>query len=452
MSAPRGEFSSRLGFILAAAGSAVGLGNIWGFPTNAASNGGAAFLLVYLVMAFCLAYPVLMAELIIGRHAKSHPVSALRGLSNVPFLSNLGALTGYAGIVTVSLILGFYGILAGWLLSNAFASATEIFGMSSAVEWLEGGGGNARSLIFTALMMLLTVGIIVGGVHDGIEKWCSRLMPSLILLLIAMIAYVLTLDGAMEGVRAYLVPDWGAAADPKLLVSAMGQAFFSMSLGVGSMLLYASYVPDDGNLVSLGRSVTLMDVGIAVLAGMLIIPAMYVAQHNGVPVFGESGNLPAGDALIFQVLPALFDTMGAAGSFISLAFFILLTIAALTSTISMLEVPVAYAVESHDVTRKRATVIISTVIFLISVLLIFNFEALFSLTADIATEYSQPLLGLLLALFGGWVMARATVLEELKKTDAGAENHLFWKIWPPYIRYVCPAAIILVFVNKMFLS
>ena len=451
MSASRGEFSSRLGFILAAAGSAVGLGNIWGFPTNAASNGGAAFLLVYLVMAFCLAYPVLMAELIIGRHAKSHPVSALRGLSGNPVLSRLGATTGYVGIITVSLILGFYGILAGWLLSNAVGSAAELVGMSGAATWLESMSVE-RSLLFTALMMLLTVGIIVGGVHDGIEKWCSRLMPSLILLLIGMIVYVLTLDGAGDGVRAYLVPDWGAISDPQLLVTAMGQAFFSMSLGVGSMLLYASYVPDKGNLVSLGRSVTLMDVGIAVLAGMLIIPAMYVAQFNGVQIFDAAGGLIAGDALIFQVLPALFDAMGGAGSAVSLAFFILMTIAALTSTISMLEVPVAYAVEAHDITRKRATVIMSAVIFLISVVLIFNFGLLFSLVADIATEYSQPLLGLMLCLFGGWVMHRSTVLEELKKTDAAAENHLFWKIWPPYVRYVCPAAIILVFVNKMFLS
>ena len=451
MSASRGEFSSRLGFILAAAGSAVGLGNIWGFPTNAASNGGAAFLLVYLLMAFCLAYPVLMAELIIGRHAKSHPVTALAGLSKIPLLAKLGATTGYVGIVTVSLILGFYGILAGWLLSNAVGSAAELVGMSGAATWLE-SMSTERSLLFTALMMLLTVGIIVGGVHDGIEKWCSRLMPSLILLLIAMIIYVVTLDGAADGVRAYLVPDWSAVSDPQLLVTAMGQAFFSMSLGVGSMLLYASYVPDNGNLVSLGRSVTLMDVGIAVLAGMLIIPAMYVAQHNGVQIFNEAGGLIAGDALIFQVLPSLFDAMGGAGTIISLAFFILMTIAALTSTISMLEVPVAYAVEAHDITRKRATVVISIAIFLISVVLIFNFGLLFSLVADIATEYSQPLLGLMMCLFGGWVMHRSTVLEELRKTDAGAENHLFWKIWPAYVRYVCPAAILLVFINKFYWS
>jgi NSS family neurotransmitter:Na+ symporter len=292
LSATRGEFSSRLGFILAAAGSAVGLGNIWGFPTQAASNGGAAFLLVYLILAFCLAFPALMAELIIGRHAKANAVAALSGIANSGTTRLLGATTGIVGIVTASLILSFYAIVAGWMLAFALAPLADLAGMYSTAEWLT-GFTLGRNLVFTGIFMFLTIAIICGGVRDGIEKWCTRLMPALIVILVLLIAYVLMQDGAGEGMRAYLVPDFSRVTDPALILSATGQAFFSMSLGVGTMLIYGSYVSDREDIVSLGRSVTLFDIGIAVLAGMLIIPAMYVAQHNGVQIYDAGGKLIA---------------------------------------------------------------------------------------------------------------------------------------------------------------
>ncbi len=448
MSAPRGEFSSRLGFILAAAGSAVGLGNIWGFPTQAASNGGAAFLVVYLVMAFCLAYPALMAELIIGRHAKANAVTALRMIASSHATRTLGAATGYVGMATASLILSFYAIVAGWMLAYSLAAAAEMAGMYSVSDWLTGFSVE-RNLLFTGIFMVLTIAIICGGVKNGIEKWSERLMPALFVLLILLVLYVLTLDGAMDGVRAYLIPDFSRAVEPNLIVSAMGQAFFSMSLGVGTMLIYGSYVSDKENLVSLGRSVTLVDIGIACLAGLLIIPAMFVAQHNGVQIYDAAGNLIAEDTLIFAVLPALFDTMGGAGTLISLAFFILMSIAALTSSISMLEVPVAYTVENHQQSRKRATYLLGTAIGLFSVILVLNFDTLFGVAVAVATRYSQPILGLLLCVFAGWIWHRDSVLGEIRKGIPDAEHGWFWKIWPSYVRYVCPAAIIIIFVQKI---
>lgn len=450
MAAPRGEFTSRFGFIMAAAGSAVGLGNIWGFPTQAASNGGAAFLLVYLVMAFCLAYPVLMAELIIGRHAKANGVTALQMIANSDAGRLAGRTVGIIGIITASLILSFYGIVAGWLLSHALASVSELAGSESTAAWFR-DFSHGRNFIFMVIFMALTVSIISGGVKDGIEAWCTRLMPSLLTILVLLIIYVLTLDGASDGVRAYLVPDFTAVSDPDLIVKAMGQAFFSLSLGVGTMLIYGSYVNEHENLVSLGRSVALVDVGIAVVAGMLIIPAMYVAQHNGVVIYDAAGKLIAEDSLIFNVLPALFETMGGAGVFVSIAFFLLMSIAALTSTISMLEVPVAYTVEHHDMGRKRATIIIGTAIAAISTVIMLNFGTLFGWVVALTTRYSQPILGLLLCVFAGWIWHRNSVLQELQKNDPKAEHGLFWKIWPNYVRYVCPAAIIIVFVRQ-FLS
>jgi NSS family neurotransmitter:Na+ symporter len=444
MAAIRGEFSSRFGFIMAAAGSAVGLGNIWGFPTQAASNGGAAFLLVYLVLAFTLAYPALMAELIIGRHAHANAVQALRFVAPGPRSRGLGTATGLVGVVTASLILSFYAIVAGWMIAHFFAALAQIFGMTDLAAWFV-EFGMLRNILFTALFMGLTIGIISQGVHDGIEAWSTRLMPIMILTMFGLVAYVLTLDGAMEGLKVYLLPDFNAAMDPQLIIRAMGAAFFSLSLGVGTMLIYGSYIPDEGKLPSLGGWVTLVDIMIAVVAGFLVLPAMYVALHNGVDIFAADGSLLSEDTLIFTVLPSLFDTMGVAGTVVSMTFFALMIIAALTSSISMLEVPVAYTIESHNIGRKVAVPAIGTVIALISLLILMNFDTLFGAVVNITTRYSQPLLGLLYCIFCGWLWQRNNILQELRKGVPDIENTWFWRIWPWYIRYVCPLIIALIF-------
>ncbi|MDP5071843.1 MAG: sodium-dependent transporter, partial [Congregibacter sp.] len=290
MAQARGEFSSRFGFIMAAAGSAVGLGNIWGFPTQAASNGGAAFLIVYLILAFVLAYPALMAELVLGRHAHANAVTALKGTSTNSIIQSIGAGAGIIGFVVASLILSFYAIVAGWMIAHCFASVAALLGSDDLARWLV-EFSLLRNVLFMALFMVLTVAIISAGVRDGIERWSSRLMPLLLITLFGLVAYVLTLDGASEGVRVYLMPDFESALSPQLIIKALGSAFFSLSLGVGTMLIYGSYISDNENLPVAGGLVTAVDIGIAVLAGFLVLPAMYVALNNGVDIFAADGSL-----------------------------------------------------------------------------------------------------------------------------------------------------------------
>ncbi|MDX1537918.1 sodium-dependent transporter [Arsukibacterium sp.] len=440
----RGVFSSRLGFILAASGSAVGLGNVWGFPSQVASNGGAAFVLMYLILAFVLAYPVLMAELLIGRATESNVVDALGKISRGP----AGRVVGIWGIVTVSLILAFYGIVGGWMLSYTLEALASLAGFDQLASWLI-SSSLSRNILFCGLFMLLTVGIVGGGVVNGIERWSVRLMPTLFALMLLLFGYVMTQDGALEGLKVYLLPDFSEALNPNLLISAMGQAFFSMSLGVGTMLIYGSYVSHKENLPRLGAAVALVDIGVAVLAGLLIIPAMYVALHNGVEIFAANGQLLAEDTLIFTVLPSLFTSMGSVGLIVACAFFLLMSIAALTSSISMLEVPVSYVVENRRVSRHKAVWLIAAIIFSLSVVILLNFETLFGLVIALTTRYSQPLLGLMLCIFAGWVWHRDNILAELKKGDAGAAHSWFWRIWPWYVRFVCPVIILLMFYRSL---
>lgn len=444
MSANRGEFSSRFGFLMAASGSAVGLGNIWGFPTNAASNGGAAYLFTYLLMVFVLAYPALVAELIIGRHAKANAVTALQGMARGPVSRLIGTIVGLAGIATVCLILSFYAIVSGWMMAFLFDPVARLLGMEGAAAWLT-TDTVWRNSLFLVLFMCLTVYVISAGVRDGIEKWASLLMPSLVVILILLIAYVMTLPGAAEGLRAYLVPDFSRVANASLLISAMGQAFFSLSLGVGTMLIYGSYVSKKENLPALGSLTALLDTSIAFLAGLLILPAMYVAQTNGVAIYDAAGGLIAGPGLILSVLPALFNVMGGAGLLIAFAFFALMVIAALTSSISMLEVPVAYAVEKHGIARRKATLVTGAIVTLVCLVIVFNFSLLFDFVVTLTTVYIQPLGGVAFCIFVAWIWNRNSLLNEIKQGYPQVEQSLFWKIWPFYVKFICPLAILAVY-------
>ena len=440
----RGQFSSRLAFIFAASGSAVGLGNIWGFPTNAAQNGGAAFVLMYMILAFLLAYPALMAELIIGRHTRANMVNALQTISSTARSKLAGRLVGVGGMVTASLILCFYSIVAGWMLAFMLAPISSAIGLPGLGNWLT-EFSLGRNIGFAGLFIALTALVISAGVEQGIEKWSQRLMPSLFVLLGGLILYVLTQPGAMQGLRHYLVPDFTQMGDPKLIVRAMGQAFFSMSLGVGTMLIYGSYIRTDENLPLVGTLVTLTDTGVAFLAGLLVLPAMFVAQHLGVTIYAESGELIAGPDLIFQVLPALFDGMGSAGLLVGIAFFVLMSIAAVTSSISMLEVPVSYAVEARKINRSKATWLIALIVFAISSTISLNFDSLFGFVITLTTERAQPLLSMFLCIFAGWIFHRHSILEEIRKGNPDVEQGLFWKLWPAYVKFFCPVLILLTF-------
>jgi NSS family neurotransmitter:Na+ symporter len=448
MTVARGVFSSRIGFIMAAAGSAVGLGNIWGFPTQTASNGGAAFVLMYLVLAFCLAYPAFMAEILIGRYGQANAVTSLQKMSGNRFQKNFAFLVGFAGIICAALILSFYGIVAGWMMAHTAEPVAKLIGNDNAASWLT-SFSFSRNVIFTGLFIGLTILIIRRGVEQGIEKWSKRLMPVMLALLSALIIYVMTLEGASEGLVAYLNPDFSRVFEAKLLLSALGQAFFSLSLGTSVMVIYGSYIAKTENMVTLGAQVTLIDVSIAFLAGLLIIPAMYVAQAQGVEIFAADGSLLSEDTLVFTVLPSLFNHMGVAGLFIAIGFFALMSIAALTSSISMLEGPVSYAVERHGYARKKASLIIGFLIFLLSLLIMTNFSNLFGLVITVSTKYGQPIVAMLCCIFVGWIWQRNSLINEIKQGHEQVEASVFWKIWPVYTKFICPVAIAAVFVHSL---
>lgn len=438
----RAQFSSKFGFIMAAAGSAVGVGNIWGFPTQTASNGGATFLVVYLLMVFVLAYPLLVAELTIGRHKQANPIKSLKSIA--PNQEKLASGLGIAGMTAVSLILSFYAIVAGWFIGSLLSPILNLLGFAEAATWV-GSFGTERNLVMMVLFMIMTVTVVRSGVTEGIERWSSRLMPVLFLLFALMIAYILTQDGAMDGLKLYLVPDVSYFSSD-LVVSAMGQAFFSLSLGVCSMMVYGSYLSKDTHIPKTAAQVALLDTGVAFGAGLLILPAMFVAQNNGVEIYDAAGALLSSDTLVFTVLPAMFDTMGSVGIVISILFFLLMLIAALTSSISMLEVPVSCATE--ELNKERCSVVwwIAGIITIVSAIIILNFGELFGLVITATTVYAQPILGLCFALLVGWVWKRNQVLEEIKQGAPDIESSLFWKVWPWYVRLVCPVLMIFVFI------
>jgi len=375
-------------------------------------------------------------------------VRALPQLTTRPALKMFGRATGLYGVLVASLILSFYAIVAGWLMAQVPAALVNITGQPADTNWFA-QSSLIRDSLFCALFSVLTAAIVARGVKDGIERWSTRLMPALVLLMLGLVATVLTLPGAMEGLRLYVVPDFSLITNPSLLTSAMGQAFFSLSLGVGTMLIYGSYVSKTDNLPLTGAYVALIDTGIAFLAGLLIIPAMFVARHRGIEIYSDENTLIAGPDLILQTLPDLFNSMGFVGAFIGLIFFLLLSIAALTSSISMLEVPVTFALEQFKISRPRATGLVASIIFGISLLILFNVEQLFGIVVTATTKYSQPLLGVMLCLFAGWVLHRDKLLGEISEGFAGAKESLFWKIWPGYIRVVCPLLIIIMFVQNI---
>jgi NSS family neurotransmitter:Na+ symporter len=299
------------------------------------------------------------------------------------------------------------------------------------------------------IFMVLTMAVVLGGVEQGIERWSRRLMPLLIATLLALALYVLTLQGATTGLTVYLLPDFSKVLSGDLLIDALGSAFFSLSLGVGTMLIYGSYLNDSENVPAVGAQVALLDIGIAILAGFLILPAMYVADARGVPIFNDLGGLLSEDTLIFTVLPALFTTMDLTGIWLATAFFMLMSIAALTSSISMLEVPVAYLIERHDMQRRGATLLAGGSIATFSSLIVLNFNSLFGLVITVSTRYSQPLLGIAVCIFAGWIWRRDALLAELKKSDSQAEQRLFWRVWPVYVRWFCPAIIGVILIQSL---
>lgn len=435
-STSRGNWNSKLGFILAAAGSAVGLGNIWRYPTVMAENGGAAFLLIYALLVFIVGYPVMVAELSVGRKSERNPVGAFRALSNSKFFPIVGFWCVLCGIV----ILSYYVIVAGWTIGYFFEQIFHYSGWTEMAAWVANTDNGWLNAGVAIIFMAFTVGIILGGVSEGIERAVKYLMPLLIVILIVMIAYVLFQPGAIDGVRAYLLPDF-SAINSDILLAAMGQAFFSLSLGMGALITYGSYLSKKENIPEVAGYVTLADIGIAFLAGLLIMPAIFMAQNQGVQVFGDDGSLIAGAALIFQVLPELFHNMGGViGLVFGATFFFLLSIAALTSAISLLEVPTSYIIDEHKVRRKTAAILIGAIITVISVVIAFD-TSLIGTLDFIFSDVGLPLGGFMLCLFLGYFWKMENAKLELGQGFASIDEHWFFPVWSVFIRFVCPILI-----------
>ncbi|MBV7316306.1 sodium-dependent transporter [Shewanella sp. NIFS-20-20] len=447
--AQSGQFSSRIGFIMAAAGSAVGVGNIWGFPTQAASHGGGAFLLVYLLLILVLGYPMLLAELMIGRHGQTNPADAMAKVAHGRRGKSIGTAIGLFSIITASLICTFYSILSGWFVSFAMAPVAQIAGLASLSAWLM-DFSLSRNLVFTLVFIGLVILVIRQGVQQGIERWSKRLMPLLLLILLAGVGYILTQEGAMTGLSVLLQPDFSRVLDADVLISALGQTFFSLTIGTGAMMVYGAYVSQRENLASLTAYVTLTDTCVAFLAALMVLPAMYVAQQNGVQIFASDGSLLNADTLVFTVLPALFTTLGGISQYlIALIFFVLMTIAGLTSAISIVEVPTSYLVEKTRLTRHQATGVVGVIIAALSVLVVCFFDRLFGALITLTTERAQPLIALAIAIYVGWIWDRKQLLAEISRQEGVDTQHWFWRLWPVYVQYVCPVLIVVIIVQLL---
>jgi NSS family neurotransmitter:Na+ symporter len=445
MTASRDSFHSRLGFVLAAAGSAIGLGNIWGFPTQVANNGGGAFLLVYLMVTLLLALPALYAEMYLGNQMQKNPVGALAEACQ-DVSPGLGRFAGLFGLSGAILMTSFYTIVAGWMLAHALAPMATGLELADAAHWLS-NSSVSRSVVFAPVFVILGAGVIHKGVHEGIEKWSTRLMPMLLVMLVGLIIYILGQEGADEGVALYLIPDFSRLSDPRLIISAMGQAFFSLSIGVGGMMVYGSYLKKDQNIGKLVVSITVLDTLIAFLAGLLIIPALFVAQHAGQAVFTD-GKLIGEGQLIFHILPALFDSMGQSGLIVAASLFTLLSLAALTSIIPSLEVPVSYLVEDKKISRDKAIGGVAITVLCFSMTIIAFFELLFGLIVAWVSTIQLPIMGLFYFIVVGWLYKRGNRLTD---KAALAQSRKLW-LWGNYLRFVCPVLISLVFINLMFSS
>lgn len=334
----RGSFTGKVGFILAAAGSAVGLGNIWRFPYLTGENGGAAFVFIYILCALIITIPLLFNELAIGRHTGLNPVDAINALKPGSWL----VVAGYLSVVACFLVLSYYGVVAGWTLWYAGAQALgkEVNFSEFAVNW-------KQVLVVFLIFMFLTMWIVRGGVQKGIEAACRFMMPLLFIIAIIVVIRSVTLEGASRGIDYYLNPDF-SKINARTIMMALGQAFFSMSVGWGLMVTYGSYLSKRENIVESGLWVGILDTLVAFLGGLMVFPAVFA--------FGK--NPAEGVALAFVILPDVFAQMPA-GRLVGTLFFILLAIAALTSSISMLEVPVSYLVDRKLMTRKTASVVVA---------------------------------------------------------------------------------------------
>lgn len=441
----RDVFTSKFGVIAAAAGSAVGLGNIWKFPYITGVYGGAAFLFVYLGFIALIGLPIMLSEFMIGRKSRSNVFGAFKNLApDSPW-----KYVGLIGVAAAVMILSFYGVVAGWSIDYIIKSLTDSFATKSPGE-LESMFSQfiekpILPVFYQLFFMLMTMAIVIVGIKDGIEKSAKILMPLLVVIIIVLDIRAITLEGAAEGLRFLFYPDFSKLTGEGVL-SALGHAFFSLSLGMGTLITYGSYIDSKNNLAKIALQVTVADTLIAILAGIAIFPAVFA--------FGIEAS--SGPGLVFITLPNVFQQMP--GGFIfSILFFLLLTVAALTSSISILEVVVAYFREELNIKRNLATILATLLISVVGIFCSLSMGVfkdytlfglnLFDLLDSISANILLPLGGLFISLFVGWYLGRKKVVEELFKGSKLTCGLISVFIF--LLKFIAPGAIAIVFLNGL---
>ncbi len=440
-----GHWSSRMAFILAVTGSAVGLGNIWKFPYIAGQNGGGAFVLVYLVCVIVIGMPVMMSEILIGRRGRRNPIATMELLGKEEGSSGNWRLLGGMSVLAGILILSYYSVIAGWTLAYAVKSATGVFaGISGeAVSTLfEGFVGDWKIVSFChTLFMGLTVFVVARGVERGLEQAVRFMVPALLVLMLVLLVYAIQSGYFGQGVAFMFTPDfdkltWGS------VLAALGQAFFTLSIGMGAVMAYGAYLPEETSISGASAAVVIADTSIAILAGLAIFPFVFAGGLN-----------PAdGPGLVFDTLPLAFGGMSG-GVFLSTIFFVLLSFAAWTSAIGLMEPAVAWLVEHFNRTRAQAAVIVGFVIWIVGFGSVLSFNVLADLKFGAGTIFDNvdyltsnillPLGGLLITIFAGWVMCRNSTADEL-----GSSGGLY-KAWRFLARFVAPVGILFVLINAV---
>ncbi len=452
MQTGRGNWNSRLGFILAAAGSAIGLGNIWRFPYTAGENGGGAFVLLYLIFVFAIGVPVLLAELAMGRASERSAVGAFKKLvpgGLWPAVGGLGVLTGFG-------ILSFYSVIAGWTLRYLYLAIMGTFkgdvtAATSGPIFTNMAGDGSMAILLMGIFLLLTILVVRGGISGGIERAAKILMPVFFLVLIAMVIRSVTLPGASQGIEFLFHFDFSkltAAA----VASALGQALFSLSIGMGAMITYGSYLPKDINLPVSGFIVALCDTAIALIGGLIIFPALFAAGADPA----------AGPGLVFVVMPTIFGAMGGFGYLFGIAFYALLAIAALTSTISLLEVIVTYFVDERQWSREKATWTMGILCFLMGIPSALSQGAFtwlsstperafpggdfLSLANIVFGNYFLSIGAIFICIFVGWKWGIKAAVEEMSRNGKLPVAAM----WSFMVRYVCPVAVVAVLIYAIW--
>ncbi|MGQ1891687.1 sodium-dependent transporter [Thermophagus sp. OGC60D27] len=429
----RDSFSNKFGIIAAAAGSAIGLGNIWRFPYVLGESGGGAFLLIYILFVIIIGVPVMISELLIGRRAQLNVFGAFRKLAPNRYWN----LVGVMGVGAAFLILAFYSVVAGWTLQYVYLSLTNALSGRTPVELkavfenVQQSGG--ISVFWTLLFLGGTAYIVRSGIEKGIEKYTKVLMPMLLVIILVLIIRALTLDGASAGLNFLFNPDFSKITSDVIL-EALGQAFFSLSIGMGVIVTYGSYIKKTESLGGTALSVSLADTLIAVLAGIAIFPAAFAFDMAP----------DQGPGLVFITLPNIFNKM-VGGYIFGLMFFILLTIAALTSSISLLEVVVAYFTEELNLSRPKATWIACGIIGVLAVICAFN-SLVFNVFDKVSSNVLLPLGGLLIVIFVGWIMGAQKPREEI---EADGRKAHYYNGFLFVIKFVAPVAIALVFLKGL---